>query len=144
MSRKALQEKYEEAYRRAVYRVLLEEEEVRLAIGVYDALAEATLQETLGIQKAWAILTPCNPRSQLAREEMNLFYMNELRSVLDHHSGAWVKAINSDPTGKWPDEPGFFVADPDPVWIQELGRRFHQNALVFGRLGEAPRLVWLD
>lgn len=143
MSIDAVKKRYEAAYRRAVYQVALETETVSLSIGQYDALAEATLQETLEISRDWAILTPCNPRSELAREEINLFYLNELRYAVEKRAGRWNKATNTDPSGEWPDEPGFFIVDPDIDWITDLGMRFYQNALVYARLNEAPRLIWL-
>lgn len=138
-----LKQAFEPAYRRAHYQVLLEEGEATLAIGQYDAAVEQQLRDTFDLQRHWVILTPCNPRSVQSREELNNFYLDELRFALDSRSGTWGKAINVDPRGEWPDEPGFFVVDPDLGWIMDLGRRFGQNALVHARLGQAPRLIWL-
>lgn len=138
-----LKQEFEASYRRARYRVMLEDGEVALALGHYDREAEQRLRETFDLQRHWVILTPCNPRSVQSREELNNFYLDELRLALDRHSGAWGKAINVDPWGEWPDEPGFFIVDPDIGWIMDLGHRFGQNALVYGALGQPPALIWL-
>lgn len=139
----SLRSRWEAVYRQALYKVMLESGTLELRIGQYDAEADRLLREEVGVRREWFIITPCNPRSQVAREELNLFYFNELRYELESRAGNWVQSLNCDPTGEWPDEPGFLIADPDRVWIIELGQRFYQNALVTAKPGEAPRLLWL-
>ncbi len=139
----ATKQRFESLYRRAHYQVMLETSEVTLVIDHYDALAELQLRDALAITQHWVIITPCNPRSIDSREELNNFYMNQLRDTLSTRSGDWAKAVNVDPMGEWPDEPGFFVVDPDMGWIMDLGRRFGQNALVHAKLGQPPGLIWL-
>jgi len=36
------------------------------------------------------------------------------------------------------------LVDADRVWVMDMGERFYQNALVTARVGEAPRLLWLN
>jgi hypothetical protein len=139
----AKQKRWEAIYQTAEYDVALSTGVVTLRIGHHDAEAERRFVAETGVTREWFIITPCNPRSELAREELNLFYFNQLRYEMESKSGQWSKAVNRDPSGQWPDEPGFFVADPDRIWIMELGRRFYQNALVTAELGAAPRLLWL-
>ena len=67
----------------------------------------------------------------------------KVRDALAGRDDRWLQAINHDPTGSWPDEPGFLVADAELLWLHDLAARFYQNAFVAARLGEAPRLVWL-
>lgn len=136
-------ERWEQAYTAAEYLVLLEDSTLRFAVGQYDAESERKLVAATGVSREWFLITPCNPRSELAREELNLFYFNELRYQLEVRSGEWYKALNHDPKGKWPDEPGFLVVDANRSWIVDLGRRFYQNALITAKLGDAPRLLWL-
>ncbi|HEX4873082.1 MAG TPA: DUF3293 domain-containing protein [Nevskiaceae bacterium] len=137
-------QQWEQVYRQAEYQVLLDEGTLTFRIGVHDADLEARLVAATGVREEWFLITPCNPRSERAREELNLFYFNELRYELEARSGSWFKACNHDPAGEWPDEPGFLVVDAERTWLIDLGRRFLQNALVTARLGEAPRLLWLD
>lgn len=132
------------AYKKTCYRVYLADRDVELRIDHYDPDAEALIRKDTGCKNGWAIITPCNPRSEIAREHLNLFYFNNLRYELEHKVGVWFKALNHDPDGEWPDEPGFFLVDPDLRFVVDLGRQCGQNAIVAARLGEAPRLVWLD
>lgn len=131
------------AYTKTIYQVMLPDGDVELHIDHYDPEAEARFKAA-GCLRSWAIITPCNPRSELAREQLNLFYFNNLRFEIDKNVKLWFKALNRDPEGHWPDEPGFFLVDPDPRWIMDLGRLCLQNAIVAARLGEAPQLIWLD
>lgn len=134
--------RYEDAYSTAEYHLLLDRDYV-VRIGLFDRNVQEALQRECNLRREWAIITPCNPRSVRAREELNLFYCNELRYELEQGGGEWFKALNRDPDGLWPDEPGFLVVDADRPWLMDLGRRFQQNALVAAKLHEAPRLIWL-
>lgn len=139
-----LRRRWEAVYRQAEYQITLPSGPLSLQVGHYDQEAEQRLLQDTGLRAEWFIITPCNPRSELARDELNLFYFNELRYQLEAGAGQWFPALNHDPAGEWPDEPGFFVVDADRPWVIDLGRRFYQNALVTARCGEAPRLLWLD
>lgn len=135
--------KLDAVYRKTEYRVVVGDQTLRFKVGEYNADAERVLFEKIAAKKEWAILTPCNPRSQEATQEMNTFYYHELRDALASHNSQWVPAMNHDPLGSWPDEPGFAIADADVLWVRELGVRFLQNAYVSAKVGEALRLVWL-
>ena len=130
-------------YRKAAYRVTVGNDTLDFTVGSYNAAAEKALFKQLVVKREWVILTPCNPRSQEATQEMNSFYYHELRDALAIRDNLWLPAINHDPQGSWQDEPGFAIADADPLWVQDLGKRFLQNAYVAAKVGEAPRLVWL-
>ncbi len=140
----SVRKRWEAVYEQAIYEVMLEHETLTLRVGHYDALAEQKLAAETGLEREWFIITPCNPRSELAREELNLFYFNQLRYELDARAGQWIKALNRDPNGEWPDEPGFLVVDAERTWMMDMGRRFYQNAIVSAVKGEAPRLIWLQ
>ena len=130
-------------YRKAEYQVSAPQRGLVFRIGTFDPVAEMLLRKQVDIRHHWSILTPCNPRSQEASEQMNSYYYHELRDALAVHNGTLLRTINHDPTGSWPDEPGFLIADADPDWLARLGLRFRQNAYLSARIGEALRLVWL-
>lgn len=136
--------RWESVYRKTEYKVMLDSGTISLRIGYYDAEAERQLREHANLKREWYIITPCNPRSEQARAELNLFYFNELRYEVEARAGHWFKALNCDPAAEWPDEPGFLLVDADRVWVMDLGERFYQNALVTAKIGEAPRLLWLN
>jgi hypothetical protein len=131
-----------EAYARAEYRVRLKDGELVLRVGRVDALADARLKAS-GVCDRWAVLTPCNPRSQPTSPAFNQQYLDELRRALDTALVAYFDAVNRDPGGNWPDEPGFLLCDPAAGLAEDLGRRFRQNALLVGALGQSPNLFWL-
>ncbi len=135
--------KLDAVYRKAEYHVEVGERRLVFQIGQYRAATEQLLLATLPVAREWWILTPCNPRSQEATQEMNSFYYHELRDALAERASVWLPAINHDPQGSWPDEPGFAFADADPLWVNDLSLRFRQNAYVSAKRGEALRLVWV-
>lgn len=135
--------KLEVVYRKAEYRALVGSSSLVFRVGEYDAAAEKALLKHIAVKRDWSILTPCNPRSQEATQEMNGFYYHELRDAIASHKSLWLPAMNHDPLGSWQDEPGFLIADADPLWVRDLGARFLQNAYVSAKRGEALRLIWL-
>ncbi|HUP92864.1 MAG TPA: DUF3293 domain-containing protein [Solimonas sp.] len=132
----------EAAYRRTRYVVLLPRFELVLSIDVHDPAADRRLALEAGCRAAWAMITPCNPFSVVASEEANRRALDEMRVELDACPARWLASVSRDPLGEWPDEPGYFLVDPDLAWVVELGRRYRQNAVVTGRLGGAPRLIF--
>lgn len=135
-------ERLEQAYRSAQYLVELPQGELRLGIGRCDAEDAARIARECGCLERWALITPCNPRSKPLSLEKNISLYNKLRDELERHSQAWLKAVHRDPEDQWPDEPAFFLIDPDMAWVLRLGRRYQQNAIVAAELGQAPRLLW--
>lgn len=135
--------KLDTVYRKAEYRVTVSGKTLSFCVGHYDLAAEASLFRQIAVEREWAILTPCNPRSQEATQQMNTFYYHELRDALAARNSLWIPAINHDPQGSWQDEPGFAIADADPLWVRELAAGFKQNAYVAAKVGEPLRLIWL-
>lgn len=135
--------KLDTVYRKAEYRVVSGGQTLTFRVDEYRPEVETRLLALLPVQREWAVLTPCNPRSQEGTQEMNGFYYHELRDALAARKSLWMPAMNHDPSGSWPDEPGFVIADADPLWVRELGQRFRQNAYVAAKPGEALRLIWL-
>jgi len=134
---------WEAAYRQAEYRVELPRGDLVLKVEAHDAAGDRRLREEAGVASHWAILTPCNPDSRRLPDEENAERLAQLEEIVEGLSLRCVSAINRDPSGQWPDEPGILLCDPPPGFAEELGRHFEQNAILAAALGEAPRLVWL-
>lgn len=134
----------EQAYRRADYQVQLPAGDLQLAIGRPDPSADARLAQECGCRRRWALLTPCNPRSERLSGADNLRLYKALQDELAALSQAWWPALHRDPEGLWPDEPAFLLVDPPPELVIELARRYQQNAVVAGELRRAPQLLWVD
>ena len=122
----------------------MEEDDLQVPIDRFDAEVNRRLRDEAGLTREWAIIAPCFPRSERAREEINLFYFNELRYEVESKTGIWRKALIRDPAGNWADEPGFLLIDPDLRWTMDLARRVRQRVLIAARVDESPRFIWLD
>ncbi|MDE0853033.1 MAG: DUF3293 domain-containing protein [Nevskia sp.] len=134
----------EAAYRAAEYRVQLSGEVLVLRVDRHDRAADQRLRLEAGVHSDWAVITPCNPGSRRLSNAANAAQLRELGAMLGERCVRRIASINHDPSGRWPDEPGFLLCDPPAGFAEQLGRRYGQNAILCARLGEAPRLVWLD
>ncbi|WP_417251873.1 DUF3293 domain-containing protein [Castellaniella sp.] len=88
------------------------------------------------------ILTPCNPHSRRLRPAANLRRLAALRHRLDILSATVLPTHNTDPTGQWPDEPGFWIAGLPPHTIRMLAKSFGQNAWVLCPADTIAQLQW--
>ena len=131
------------AYRNAEYRVRLPAGELVLRVAQYREAEERRLRQECGVERHWAVVTPCNPGSRILGGEANQRRLQELAAILRSRHVRHHEAVNCDPGGRWPDEPGYLLCDPLPGFAEELGRLFAQNAILAGELGKAPELVWL-
>jgi hypothetical protein len=143
MNRGDIQARWEAAYRACEYAVLLPGGELMLRPGIADAANDARLAAEAGILRHWAVITPCNPGSRRLDAAANAARLEQMRAWLIGHGCRYVRALNRDPAGNWPDEPGFLLCDPAIGMPRELAKRYGQNAFLAGRFGAAPALIWL-
>lgn len=134
----------EAAYRNTEYVALLERGELVLRADRADAIADQRLRLEAGVHSSWAIITPCNPRSRQLSGADNNAALARFLEELARCGRAHFPAVNRDPTGRWPDERGALLVDPTLESAQALGRTYEQHAILFGRLQQAPQLVWLE
>lgn len=144
------------AFRATTYRVATPERVFSLRIGVVDGefddflcrqlLAGPPLTITAGLpaRKAigWGIVTAHNPGVLLSEAQ------NELRQRSLHErivASGWRCVVSSNVAdgGLWPVEPSYFVLPVDAQQMAALGREFGQLAVVVGRRGSAPELLWI-
>lgn len=135
---------WQEAYRRTEYRVRLSPApDLVLRVNRHQPDDDLRLRQECGVHSHWALITPCNPHSQPLDEAANTRRLEELAAMLREQGLARWPSCNRHPQGRWPDEPGYLLCDPPPGLAEALGRRFSQNAIVTGGLGEAAQLLWL-
>lgn len=127
----------ERAYRSTTYAAAVP---LRLRVGEPNPLLDAFLAG-LGVSE-YAFLTAWNPGSRPASEDANRAAQQRLLARLDGYA-TFVGAGEAD-DGSWPPEPSLLVAGLPREKAVELGREFRQAAVVVGRLGGAPELVWLE
>jgi hypothetical protein len=133
----------EAAFRNTDYCVLLPAGPQILRAGVADAGADDRLRQEAAVRQYWLILTPCNPLSVRKDEPWNNKQIIAMELTLKVNCNHMFHTIHRDQQGIWPDERGFFLPDFDLDIARQLGREHHQHALLYGRPGTAPELVWL-
>lgn len=127
------------AYRRTTYRAFLPDGPCDFRI---DAEAQR-LQRLLAEYEAtqWAYVTAFNPRSRTLSPDLNDARQAELEARL-LTSGAVFFGGTSLPDDGTPGERSVLALIELPA-ASALATTFDQNAIVAGRLGAMPTLVWL-
>lgn len=137
MNRAALQA----AYATARYRIDCGGQAIERRVGVVDLGADRLLSAA-GCRTHWHILTSCNPASRRLPPAENAARLDALRHDLQRHGWPMLPSVNSDGDDAW-IEPGFCVLDAAAADVRALAMRHGQSAIVAGRLGQAPLLVWI-
>ena len=91
--------------------------------------------------RSWAYLTAFNPGSKLLSAEEHERRQCELEEVIAKTCRLFYRGEGVGDDGVWPAEASVLVLGIGQEEAVELGRRFGQRAIVFGRIGETPRLV---
>lgn len=121
-----------QVYRAAVYE----------AGGVAFTLSEKPTGVTLFGGRAFAIITAHNPSSQPLSLQENARRHRELERVLREGGYELAPSVGRSPDGKWREE-GFTVFGIGLEEALAIGRRFGQNAIVYGQ-GERVALAWCE
>jgi hypothetical protein len=89
----------------------------------------------------WAIVTAHNPDGRLQSDQCNAAADERLKKCLNELApAACLPARNRDPSGQWPDEPGWLFTPEDFTQADRLARRFGQRAIVAGGASEPAAL----
>ena len=132
-------ENLEAAYRKTIYRCL----DVLLDIRIDQLNTELDLLLLARGYDKLCILTSYNPGSIIHNPEDNQQSLIELISDLDHDGFFWLKGINIDPDGFFPNEHTCWVLGMRKMVGLRLSRKWNQKAYVHYRLGEGPELIWV-
>ena len=91
--------------------------------------------------KTWCFITAWNPFSESLTTEENISLNELLKADLVNYP--FFHAIGKDTLGVWPPEVSFFVANISKETSISLGKKYQQNALVFGKVNELSELIIL-
>ena len=131
-----------QAYRATDYCVFLPTGECVLRIGQAAPALDAWL-EAIGAA-CWALLSACNPASRLRPACENAAAQAALQAHLQMLGYAVHPGENRAQAGDWPVEASFFVPGLPYAKARELAGAFGQNAFLWARTGQAPRLFWVE
>ena len=126
-----------EAYKATCYEIL--NPKIKIFIGQENEELQTFLKENE--IKSWCFITAWNPYSKgLSKdenEELNIKLKNDLKPYKIY------AAHGKDSIGNWPPEASFFVANIDENDAIALGKKYQQNAFVYGILNEKAKLITL-
>lgn len=127
------------AYAEAVYWVFGPQGYIPLRAGERSAALEELLAHSGAGE--WAFVTACNPGSELLSPAENDRRVEALEAVLYGRYSTF-RGAGVGTGGDWPPEPSLLILGISEEEALQLARRFGQNAIVSGTLGEPARLVW--
>ena len=130
-------EELDAAYRRAIYRV----EGYDLCIDCPHEGFDLWLGERGATH--YALLTAYNPHSTLLPPAINAARHQTLLTHLHEMALTSSPAAAHDPHQEWPPETMVCLLDPPEDTPAALGVIYAQNAIVRGRRGGVPKLLWL-
>lgn len=126
-----------EAYKATCYEII--QPKIAIFIGQENETLQIFLKENEFIN--WCFITAWNPYSNALSLEENSALNESLR--LDLKDYKILEAQGKDTIGNWPPEPSFFVANISEDQAIALGKKYQQNAIVYGTINETARLITL-
>lgn len=130
-----------DAYLHTTYRVLVADEPIDIRIGAVNPALERLLQAQQ--VQTWAFVTASNPLSRAFPEQDNARRNDALKRSLREAGWRYLEALGVPDQSGWEPEHSVLIQGIDRETAVALGRRWGQNAIVFGKAGEPPELVWI-
>lgn len=118
--------------------------QLALMVGVSDATLDALLKREG--QERWVYLTAWNPGARPASDEDNARRNRALFLDLMKAGARPILAGRGipEPPSDWPPEASFLALGVDLATARQLGQRYGQVAVLVGRRGGVPELVYLE
>ena len=135
-----LDEQLVQAYMNAEYRVL--KPQITIKIGQINAQLNELLMDNNAFY--YAFITAENPFSNSFSDAENKDLMVQLKNDLQNLNLIYLDGIGIDPNGNWPGENSYLILDLHPSKATELGRKYQQNGIVIGALGEEAKLKLIE
>lgn len=126
-----------EAYKATCFEII--QAKIEIYIGKENKAFETFLIENEITN--WCFITAWNPFSNALTNKQNIALNKSLS--LDLKDYKLFQAQGKDTIGSWPPEPSFFVANIIEDQAIALGKKYQQNAIVYGTIHETARLITL-
>lgn len=128
------------AYLSTTYKVDAERNAIALRVGQHNAALDRLLKRR-GV-RTWAFVTACNPGSARWPDWRNLPRRRRLERLARRLGYLTLSGAGVGDDLGWPAEPSVLILHIPRQRARRLGRLFGQNAIVVGRRGGRPELVW--
>jgi len=92
---------------------------------------------------SWAFISAWNPFSQLLPPSENEKRHTDLIDFSKNKQWVFAEGFGVPPNKGWTAEKSLFILDISKIEAIDLGKQFDQNAIVVGRLGKGPELIFL-
>ncbi len=113
-----------------------------IRIGELSDELDALLQEAQC--DSWAFISAHNPRSTELTKSENDARHGRFLLFLDEKGYRYFAGYGQSPDGSWTPETSLLIIGIDRDEAVRIGRKFEQHAVLAGRGGFPPELVWCD
>jgi hypothetical protein len=127
-----------EAYKNTKYKVF--EPDVIIEIGKSNQDLDNLLLKYNSNE--WAFITAYNPYSRVLTNNENRTRHDELKVLTKHYKAFEGHGVGEDPT--WEPELSLFIIGISKDDASLIGKKFEQNAIVYGKINFAPELLILN
>jgi hypothetical protein len=127
-----------EAYKNTKYIVF--EPDITIEIGILNQDVDELLFKHNSNE--WAFVTAYNPYSRVLSNDENRVRHDELKELTKDYIAFEGHGVGEDPT--WEPERSLFIIGISKDEASEIGKKFEQNAIVYGKIDFAPELLILN
>jgi hypothetical protein len=127
-----------EAYKNTKYKIF--EPAVTIEIGKLNQEIDVLLQKNNSNE--WAFITAYNPYSKVVSDEDNKMRHDELKELTKSYVTFEGNGVGEDPT--WEPELSLFIIGISENDASIIGKKFEQNAIVYGQINHTPQLLILN
>lgn len=130
-----------QAYQDAIYEVYYCQKNIQLLIDLLNPELDLILEKYDCI--TWALITAFNPYSQCLTAAENQQRHQSLIECLRSQNLTFLDAVGKDRDGVWTAEQSVLIVGIALEKAIAIGKKFQQNAIVFGELEKISQLIWL-
>lgn len=127
-----------EAYKNTKYKVF--EPSIIIEIGVLNQDVNDLLTQHKSME--WAFITAHNPYSRVLTNDENKVRHDELKELTKDYITFEGHGIGEDPA--WEPELSLFIIGITRDEASKIGKKFEQNAIVYGVINSNPELIILN